>query len=161
MAPFPLSLWPTTIALKGEGWVGGAYFFQRYCIKHYASSLVIGCAGVHMQLKQHDSEYPCMSVSTLIVALSLQFITRLFDINKQTHIYIYIYIYICTDSSNRQAVGVAHREPKFQRSANFSWAKYEIQVLRSLSGRSACAVARWRRGATWPSAFNYLISLSK
>ena len=46
-----------------------------------------------MQLKQHDSEYPCMSVSTLIVALSLQFITRLFDCMPT---YLWAFLFSCS-----------------------------------------------------------------
>ena len=46
-----------------------------------------------MQLKQHDSEYPCMSVSTLIVALSLQFIARLFDYMPT---YLWAFLFLCS-----------------------------------------------------------------
>ena len=46
-----------------------------------------------MQLKQHDSEYPCMSASALIVALSLQFIARLFDYMPT---YLWAFLFSCS-----------------------------------------------------------------
>ena len=91
LVPFPLSVWPATTALNRKGWVGGAYFFSRVSIKHYMSSLVRASAGVHMQPKQHDSEFFCTCGGLYIVALIC--ITR-GGLTACQHIYWHIRLHV-------------------------------------------------------------------